>query len=199
MKRNRGCRFAGVTLFGALALLGAGAASAQVGPLIDCGPGRDFRPITFPVAFVETQTAGLCVLCSVQSPLNVIDLNPLSFATLRTTVGVAANVSLSVSDVSTIYGPGRRAGFILRNPAQPLSLDLLHRTRITTSKNGIPRQTFAVDGGLRLDLLGLLGQPNLFFLSGVPTQEFDTLTITFGSVARVLTSLQVFSACVANS
>jgi len=192
-----------IAAFGLAGLLGAiSTPAAALDPKVDCSPGGLYEPILTPNAVVSTDVDGICLLCGVQDALAVVDHKRSTHATLRTTVGVASNVSLTVLDSSTRYVVGplkpRGAGFIVRNPDQLLSLDLLRGARVTTSLNGVDRQVFSTDGALKLDLVGLLNSQGYYVLGGRATKDFDAVRITFGSVVRALTSLEVYGACVQN-
>lgn len=202
MKTIRKRLYSAVTVaFGLAVLFGAMSAQAALfDPKPDCNFGGAFEPIVLPNAVLSTQISGICLLCGIDNAPNVIDRNRSSFAVLRTTVGVLAGVSLSVTDTSTRYVAApllpRRVGFAVRNLDQLLSLDLLRGAKVTTSLNGVDRQEFTVNGLLKLDLFGLLNKQDFFVLGGVATRDFDAVRITFGSVARALTELRVYGACV---
>ena len=179
------------------------AQAAALDPVVDCTPGGLYEPILDPNAVVRTDVDGICLLCGVEDALAVVDRKRSTYATLRTAVGVASNVSLTVTDSSTRYAASsvkpKGAGFVVRSADKVLSLDLLRGATVTTSLNGVDRQSFSVGGPLKLDLLGLLNSQDYFVLGGAATKDFDAVRITFGSAVRALTSLRVYGACVRNN
>lgn len=211
MKPRASHRFAAVAMLGVMASVSVAQAQTVqplIGPSVSCGTGaQPFRLISTP-GFVTGGTVGTCILCSVRGTENVRAPAPFGItgdrlgALLDTTVGLNSGVFLSVQDISTIYPPGRRAGFVIRSPDQTLlTLDLLRRTRLTTSKMGIVQETFVTNGPglpLILDLAGGTNDTGLFFLSARTGREFDTVTINFGSLLRAFNTLEVLGACVSN-
>lgn len=203
MNIHKHLRTAAKTLMGAALLAGVISTEAMaVDSMADCRPGGPMEPLLAPAAVVSKDVAGICLLCGVDNPGNVVDRTRSTFATLRTTVGVASAVSLGVTDTATRYIAGpllpRRVGVVIRNPDSLLTADLLRGATVTTSLNGVDRQTFAVGGLLKLDLLGLLNSKDLALLGGVATADFDAVRITYGSVVRALNSLKVYGVCVQN-
>lgn len=191
------------TLLGTTMLAGViGADAAAAVSTADCRPGGPLEPMLAPAAVVSTDISGICVLCGIQDATAVVDHQRSSFATLRTAVGVASTVSLGVANTATRYIAGpllpKRVGFVVRNPDQLLNVDLLRGATVTTSLNGVDRQTFSANGLLKLDLLGLLNSKDLFVLGGVATADFDAVRIRYGSVVRALNALQVYGVCVQN-
>lgn len=179
------------------------AQAATLDPKVDCNLGALYEPILDPNAVVRADVDGICLLCGVDDALAVVDRKRSTYATLRTAVGVASNVSLTVTDSSTRYAASsvkpKGAGFVVRSADKVLSLDLLRGATVTTSLNGVDRQSFSVGGPLKLDLLGLLNSQDYFILGGAATKDFDAVRITFGSAVRALTSLRVYGACVRNN
>lgn len=172
--------------------------------LLSCGPGRAFEPLT---AFadnvsVTAGTTGLCLLCSVTGANNVIDdldsgPNFQTAALLNAQVGLLSGTFVQVTDNDTIYPAGRRVGFVVANPDDVLTLDLLSGATITTSLFGAVQETQQVSGGLLgLDLLALLGNDSLQVLLFQTTRPFDTVRLDFSSVLNVLSVVEVYSLCV---
>ena len=196
-------RTAAKTLLGTALLAGViGTEALAVDSMADCRPGGPMEPLLAPAAVVSKDVAGICLLCGVDNAGNVIDRTRSTFATLRTTVGVASAVSLGVTDTTTRYVAGplqpKRVGFVVRNPDSLLTADLLRGVTVTTSLNGVDRQTFAASGLLKLDLLGLLNSKELALVGGVATADFDAVRISYGSVVRALNNLKVYGVCVQN-
>lgn len=179
-----------------------GSEALAVDSMADCRPGGPMQPLLAPAAVIKRDVAGLCLLCGVDNPGNVIDRTRSTFATMRTTVGVASAATLAVTDTATRYSAGplapKRVGFVIRSPDSLLTADLLRGITVTTSLNGVDRQTFAAAGVLKLDLLGLLNSQDLALVGGVATADFDAVRISYGSVVRALNNLKVYGVCVQN-
>lgn len=166
---------------------------------IVCNPtSSTYRPIHLPNASVASATSGLCLLCSVQNAGNVIDADQTNFALMNTTVDLVGATSLTVNDTSTVYPAGRRVGFVVVDPnGTLLTLNVLQNATITTIRNGVDSQDSARSATLSLDLLGnsVVGRVP-FLLSFIPTAEFDSVRLTYGSTVSALASLAVLDACV---
>lgn len=167
---------------------------------IVCNPLSDtFRPILLPNASAAGTTSGLCIGCSVTSPENAIDADITTVSALNTPVGLlGASSQLSVVDTSTQYPAGRRAGFVIFDPAGALlTLTLLQTVTVSAVNNGVVQDS-ANFSTLALDLLGspIIGTTDPQFLSFVPTQPFNELRIEFGSTINALAQLGVVQACV---
>lgn len=201
MKLRKYLHASATAAFGLAALLGTISAEAiAANPAADCKPGGPLQPILLPNAVVRGDIDGICLLCSVNDAIAVIDRKRSSYASLSTVAGVASTVSLSVTDTSTRYTARplrpRQVGFVVRSADKLLSLELLTGAKITTSLNGVDRQAFSVGGPLNLDLVGLLNSQDFFVLGGAATKDFDAVRITLGSGVSLLTSLRVYGACV---
>jgi len=161
-------------------------------------------PLIAPTATTESATDALCLLCNVAGETNVIDADPLNFASLNSTVGLLfSNVSLTVNSNAADFAAGQTAGFIIGRPAGALlSAEVLSQLTISTLRDGAVQESLSASGGgilpplLRLTLLGLLGDSNTALLSMTTTLPYDAIRLTFGTgVASALTSTQVFGAC----
>ncbi|MCX7072758.1 MAG: hypothetical protein NTW01_17395 [Gammaproteobacteria bacterium] len=169
---------------------------------IVCNPTSDtFRPIRQPNAAATGQTNGICIGCSVGNPENAIDDDFTTVAALNTPVGLLSGSSqLNVIDTAQTYPAGRRAGFVVFDPAGALlTLNLLQSVSIVAANNGMPVDMATVPPRLALDLLGtrIIGNEDAQFLSFVPTAEFNELRLSFGGLlGNVLAQLGVVHACV---
>ncbi len=171
-----------------------------VGPF-DCAvPNLPTQALLTPHAAATTATGGvLCLVCSVNQPGNVIDANPLNYAAILTQVALLdASESLAVTN-DTAFPAGRTVGFVVANPTQLLTLDLLQSFTLSTYLNGTLQETSSVAGDpLKLSLLqlGLIGTTQPSFVSFKTTKSFDGIAITDGPVAGVLGEVDVYHACV---
>ncbi len=168
---------------------------------IVCNPtSSTYRPIQIPNATAVGVTNGICLGCSVGNPENAIDTDITTISTLNTPVGLlGASAELQVQDTATLYPAGRRAGFVIFDPAGALlTATLLQTIRVDAVNNGVI-QSSANSTTLSLDLLGstIIGSTEPTFASFVPTTPFNELRISFGSAVNALAQLGVFQACVA--
>lgn len=167
---------------------------------IVCNPTADtFRPIRLPNATAVGSTSGLCIGCTVGNPENAIDNDLTTVTSLNTPVGLLGGSSqLSVVDTATLYPAGRRAGFVIFDPAGALLTATLLQTVTVSAVNNDVVQESADFSTLTLDLLGtpIIGSTRPTYASFVTTQPFNELRIEFGSVANVLAQIGVIQACV---
>lgn len=167
---------------------------------IVCNPTSDtFRPIRDPNAAVQTDISGICIGCSISNPGSVVDDDITTVATLNTPVGLLnGSAELQVQDTATTYPAGRRAGFVIYDPAGALlTATLLQTVTVSAVNNGVV-QSSASGTTLTLDLLGspIIGTTEPRFASLVTTGPFNELRISFGSTVNALAQLGVIQACV---
>jgi len=168
---------------------------------IICNPtSSTYRPIQIPNATALGVTNGICLGCSVANPNNAIDTDITTISSLITPVGLlGGSAELQVQDTATLYPAGRRAGFVIFDPAGALlTATLLQNIRVDAVNNGVVQSSAGISA-LSLDLLGtaIIGSTEPTFASFVPTAPFNELRIRFGSALNALATLGVFQACVA--
>jgi plastocyanin len=183
---------------------GSGGSTTQVVDVVvgafDCAvPAIPTQALLAPHAGVVTATGGaLCLICSVDQPGNVVDADPLNHAAILTQVGLlSASESLVVTG-DRVFPAGRVAGFVIANPTQLLTLDLLQSLTVSTYLHGALQETGGATDPLRLDLvqLGLVGTTRPAYLGFHTSKAFDAVAITDGPVAGVLGEVDVYHACV---
>ncbi|MGQ3058272.1 MAG: hypothetical protein ACT6T0_13875 [Nevskia sp.] len=180
---------------------GGSTTGGDIGGIV-CNPTSDtFRPIRLPNAAATGQVNGICLGCSVANPENTIDEDFTTISMLITPVGLlAGSPQLNVIDTATTYPAGRRAGFVIFDPAGALlTLDLLQSVTIVAANNGDPVDSATVPTGISLDLLGtpILGTDGARFVSFVPAANFNELRLTYrGALATALQQIAVVQACV---
>ncbi|MDX1496301.1 MAG: thrombospondin type 3 repeat-containing protein [Salinisphaeraceae bacterium] len=177
---------------------------------LSCNPTAAFQPIleTANVASVTSGSAPLCLLCSVSNPENVIDDADdgtqgggfVTAARMSSTLALLNNGTfIRVDDDSRVYNGGQRIGFVVSDPGDVLSVDLLANSTITTFLGGAQQEVISVDPvSATVDLLGLLGNPDLSVLL-VTTDEaldFDAVRLDFSALLGALTTVDVYSVCV---
>jgi hypothetical protein len=96
---------------------------------------------------------------------------------------------------------GRRAGFLIFDPAGALlTASLLNNVTVVALNNGV--ELSSADGNtLALDLLGspILGGGQPTYANFVPTAPFNELQLRFGGVVNALAQLGVAQVCVSNN
>ncbi|WP_295680032.1 hypothetical protein, partial [uncultured Nevskia sp.] len=168
---------------------------------IVCNPtSNTYRPIQVPNATALGVINGICLGCSVANPNNAIDTDITTISSLITPVGLlGGSAELQVQDTATLYPAGRRAGFVIFDPAGALlTATLLQNIRVDAVNNGVVQSSAGISA-LSLDLLGtaIIGSTEPTFASFIPASPFNELRISFGSAVNALATLGVFQACVA--
>ncbi len=169
----------------------------------DCGVTDNFgqaiptKDLLAPDAVVTTATAGLCIACSTSQPNNVIDQDPTDYATLNKPVGVAGSEALTVTDTVNSYTAGHIAGFVVSNPAQLLTLELLQGFTVNTYLKGALQDSAGVSNNpLRLDLLTLLASPKSKFIGFTTAKDFDAVQIVSSGLVSAIGQANVYQACI---
>lgn len=174
-------------------------------------------PMVAPTYKTATAVDPLCLICTVDSPDNVINASPTDYAGLTSTIGLLmSTVNLTVTPSTapgTQYPAGGEAAFIIGRPAGQifssqtplsavLSAEVLSQFTVTTLLNGAVQEsstssaTATLPPLLNLTLLGQLGSSDTALLHFTTTKPYDALRISFGTgVASLLTTTQVFAAC----
>jgi trimeric autotransporter adhesin len=133
--------------------------------------------------------------CGVSNLSNVIDAPKNNFATLSVALGVAASVSLRVTDSAATYPPGRKVGFLVADTNALLSVQLLGNITVVTLLNGNVQEIASGGSLLHLEALGLLYDPGAAFVEFTATKPFNSAQLIVGSLASVLSSFKVYGAC----
>jgi len=162
-----------------------------------CGIGQPSTLLLAPAASAASAVNGVCLLgCGVANLNNVIDSSTTDFATLSVALGVAASVSLTVSDDSTSFPAGREAGFLMAENDSLLSASLLGNISVVTLLNGTVQEIASGGSVLQLQALGLLYDPDAAYVEFKTTKPFNSVRVVVGSLASVLSSVKVYGACV---
>ncbi len=124
----------------------------------DCGVTDNFGTpvptldLLAPDAVASSDDEGICLLCSVSQPENVVDQDPTDYATINVPVGVLGSEALTVTNTNAVatasapYLPGYLVGFVAANPAQLLTLDLLRGITVNTLLKGTVQDSASVTG-----------------------------------------------------
>jgi len=183
-----------------------GPVAADCGVTDNLGLSVPTKNLTATNSSVSIGSGGLCLLCSVTQPQNVVNQSPTSptnygtghdYAVLNTPVGLIANESLTVSSYTAFAG-GNVAGFITSTPGELLTLSLLNSVSVNTLLGGVVQETAgaSTSAPLQLDLLALLASPNASFLGFVTSKPFDSVQVVDGSLVSAIGQLDVYQACV---
>lgn len=153
-------------------------------------------------ATTTVDVSGVCLLCAVTNPENVIDGSADSAATIRVPVGLANGSAALLVDAEdnppTTLPAGPRAGFVVAAPPGLLSLELLSALTVGTRLDGQPVEDAGATSvnPLRVSLLGVIGGQDAALLSFPTTMPYDGLSLTFtAGVATLLPTINVFQAC----
>ena len=204
-------RLLALATVGSAALLSSGCANGPEGTgngcTTDCAPlpvtcpttGQTFTAFNLADAQVTTvQSAGLCIGCSIDDAIDVIDDVTTNYAIMSISVGaLIAGNSITVTDTATTFPAGAEAGFVVSVPNAPiLSLALLQTIKVSTLNAGTDTGDSATGNKLLvLDLLGLLNNETLHFVSaGTSTKPFNAARLNLGGVVNALTQLHVYGA-----
>lgn len=160
------------------------------------GPQAEFQALLDP-ATVASGTNGLCLLCSVQNPENVVDADLTNAARLNAAVDLVGSVFVSVTNENgdSITAPAT-VGFAVSSPDTLLSVDLLSGLEVQLLSDGAVVQSEPASQLLDLDLLGIVNDDEVRLATIAAEQAFDEVRLNFGGVADVLSSLDTFAACV---
>ncbi|MCB0647883.1 MAG: hypothetical protein KDC49_14540, partial [Saprospiraceae bacterium] len=154
--------------------------------------GTDFGPV---INTDETGIlGGVCALCKIENPENIINANVTDFAKIRVVAGVLALGQISVqypaavgiaNDVNN-FPTGTFAGFYIRDNNFLVSLSLFNAITISTYNNGnfVESRTASdlIDLTAILNLLGGAGEYRIGFVTTAP---FDEIKISVAALASV--------------
>jgi hypothetical protein len=152
---------------------------------------------------VTSATGGaLCLACSVTNQQNVIDPDLSKFATINTDLALLSDSeSLTVSN-DTPFPGGKTAGFLVASPTENLTLSLVQNLTVSTYLDGQLQETGSAGASapLRLDLAsaGLIGASQASYLSFATTKDFDAVQITDSPLVGVLSTVNVYKACISS-
>jgi hypothetical protein len=161
----------------------------------DCGLAQPSTLLLTPAASAGYTITGLCIGCAVSSPGNAVSASTVDYASMTTVAGVGATEALTVTDGTTSYPAGRKAGILLSKPAALLTVGLLSNVSVDTLLNGTVQDSGSASALLTLDAVGLLANPQEGFYYLTTTKPFNAVRVRAASVS-VLSTLQVYGACV---
>lgn len=163
-----------------------------------------YTPITGTDVVVQTNVNGICLFCGVRNKYDAIDTNPDNAARMSIAVGIGGNVQLRVVDTDTQFTDDMQIGFVIGDPNNLYSKDLLGNITLTLFSNGAEVASIRDGELLGLDLLGLLddgrraGERVFFSINttdlDLPT-GFDAVEIRMAGLLREFASLDVYAAC----
>jgi len=134
-----------------------------------------------PSASASSSVHGLCLFgCGVANLANVTNSSQTDFASMSVAVGVAASVSLRVSNSSGPFPAGRRTGFLVADPSALLNLTLLQNVTVETLLSGSVQESATVANLLELQALGLFNNPREGFVGFRTTKPFDAVQLDLG-------------------
>ncbi|MES2747767.1 MAG: T9SS type A sorting domain-containing protein [Bacteroidota bacterium] len=156
---------------------------------------------TFPVTIDGTKsgiTGAVCAACVVNNANNVLTASISDFANIKITAGVIAFGSIAVADQLFTYPSGTFAGFTIKDINNLIETDLLQTLTISTYNNGNPQEVKTGGQLLNLSLLvPILGSgPGFYNVGFKATLPFDEIKISVGSLASVISNVNVYGAFV---
>jgi hypothetical protein len=162
----------------------------------DCGVGVPTTDLVTPAASATGTVNGICLLCSVTGPGNLVDVPTNNYATMVQPVGVVGSTALTVNGTTT-YPAGRTVGFVLAEGNQLLSANVLQGLTVETLIGNTVQESVTGSGLLGLDALGLIAvNPDAGYVSFTTTKPFNSVELIATSVASVLGTYKVYDACV---
>jgi trimeric autotransporter adhesin len=161
----------------------------------DCGLPTPTTALLAPAASVSSQALCLGLGCAVYDEANVINADLTDYASMDVFLGIGSTVSVTVTDGTTQYPAGRKAGFIVSSPAALLSLSLLSGVTIQTLLGTTVQETATSADLLRLDLL-FLGGGSTGYAQFTTTKPFNAVRVNVISLVGLLTQYNAYSACV---
>jgi hypothetical protein len=161
----------------------------------DCGLAVPSTALLAPAASVTSQAFCIGLGCEVLHQSRVIDADLTNYAAMDVFLGVGASVNLTVTDGTTQYPGGRKAGFIISNPAGLLSLALIQGVTIQTLLGTTVQETATSADLLKLDLLNLGGTQS-GFAQFKTTKPFNAIRVNVTSLVGLLTEFNAYAACV---
>ena len=161
-------------------------------------------PLRAPEVTITSARAPLCLFCTVENPGNVIDASDATAANLYLPVGLLGplgSVSVTVKSASDAAAPlpAGQVGFLVSQPTNAVAVaEVLSQFVVETldAEGEVIESSSDLPDLLRLDLLGLnvLGSRE-GVISFPATQPYNSLRLTFGGVATVLSQVSVNAAC----
>ena len=145
---------------------------------------------------VSKNTTGLCLIgCGIQNELNLIDTDLTNFSTINTTVGLGVNHAIKVKDNNSIYQAGTFAGFRINPNSGLLSVDVLNNLSIKTYLGNTLVESVSGNSLVNFTLFNYSGN---FIIGFNTTQNFDSIEISFNSLASVSSNIKVYYPIIKN-
>ncbi len=154
-------------------------------------------PIVGTGAYVGSPLGGgVCVLCSITNPGNVVDGNLSNYASVSLPAQAISNYNIMIVKDSLQYYPaGNEAGFIIAPDAGLLNTAALSNLSIQTYRNGALQQTATVGGSPALNLAVLQStSTGKQILSFTTSADFDEVRLVANGTLALLTTLRVYEA-----
>jgi len=186
----------------------------------DCGVGVPSTTLITPTYTASDSASGLCTLlsalgvelCTVNNVSYVVSGEPDAYTTVNVdvdalTLGTETLLVAPTSEPATpgpVLPGGRTVGFVISNPNEPVTVNLVQSLSVSTLLDGTVVQT--AGGTSSATKLGVLSLINVGSTSGVfvnfttaPGDNFDSLELTdTAGLATVLGTVDVYNACVTN-
>lgn len=154
-------------------------------------------PIVARGAYIGTASGGgVCALCSVTNPGNVVDGDLSNFATATLAVQVLSNYNIIIVKDSLQYYPaGNEVGFVIAPNAGLLNTAILSNLSIQTYRNGTLVQTATVGGSPAINLAVLQSSATgKQIISFTTSGDFDEVRLVGNGSVGLLTTLRIYEA-----
>jgi uncharacterized repeat protein (TIGR01451 family) len=141
---------------------------------------------------VSNGISGLCALCSVNNPNNVVNNDTTTHSSIYLTIGAGVSGRISVSTGIEKAG-GTEFGWVIENSGGILDAALLGRITFSTYLGGNLQQSFIANSSIiSLSILG--GNRRMISFTTASDKNFDEVRISVNSVVGLLTNLNVYYA-----
>ncbi|GAB3511548.1 hypothetical protein GCM10027442_21540 [Emticicia fontis] len=154
-------------------------------------------PISGTGAYIGTPLGGgVCALCNIQNPGNVVDGNLGNYATVTLGAQLLSNYNMIIVKDSLQYYPaGNEVGFIIAPDAGLLNTSVLGNLSIQTYRNNTLVETATIGGSPAISLAVLQGTTNgKQILSFTTTGDFDEVRLVANGTVSALTTLRIYEA-----
>jgi len=168
---------------------------------VECNKTYPLTNPAFPVT-IDGAKSGIngvaCVACAVNNVNNVLTASTSDFANISLTASVLVSGSIAVADQLFTYPAGTFAGFTIKDINNLIEADLFQSLTISTYNNGVLQEAKT---GAQLISLSLLtpifgSGPGFYNVGFKATLPFDEIQIRVGSLASVISNVNVYGAFV---
>ncbi|PZF70982.1 beta strand repeat-containing protein [Taibaiella soli] len=166
------------------------------GPALNCNTLTTVTTPQFPVT-TDASQIGILGSGSVNSPYNIIDGDPSSYATISTTVGLATGGSIAIKDGVTTYPTGTFVAFDL-SCSSLLGVNLLNNITITTYAAGVQQDVLTGAALLTVNPALLSASNGRSVVGFRAAHSFDEVKITVSNTLSLAYTVNIYGMMVEN-